>query len=327
MGASLVTSQRSRSEYDRRMHRVLEHIDRHLDEPLELEALAAVANLSPFHFHRLFSLWMGETLGEYMRRRRLELAAMRLVTQPELPVLNVALSVGFGSTEAFARAFKARFGRAPTSWRSHEIETRTAQRAGLRRIARVVQSKRGQANGNPNQAKRTLVWEPLGARLRAREAPMKVKIIDRQPTTVAYFRHVGPYGLPVSDFWQTTVYPWLEVNNLLGCARFGISHDDPSVTAPEKCRYDACVEVPAGFVGAGKHLTTIVPGGKYAVASFKGTVAEIAPAWASGLRDWLPGSGMQLDSRPCFEYYPREAAHDPQTAVFDCEICIPITPL
>jgi AraC family transcriptional regulator len=70
-----------------------------------------------------------------------------------------------------------------------------------------------------------------------------------------------------------------------------------------------------------------VPGGKYAVASFKGTVAEIAPAWASVLRDWLPGSGMQLDSRPCFEYYPREAAYGPQTGVFDCEICIPVTPL
>jgi len=99
------------------MHRVLEYIDLHLDRPLELSELAGVAHFSPFHFHRLFSAWMGETLGDYLRRRRLELAAMRLAAQPRLPVLNVALSVGFGSSEAFTRAFKARFGSAPTNWR------------------------------------------------------------------------------------------------------------------------------------------------------------------------------------------------------------------
>lgn len=46
------------------MHRVLAHIDANLDQPLELEALAAVAHISAFHFHRLFSAWMGETLGD-----------------------------------------------------------------------------------------------------------------------------------------------------------------------------------------------------------------------------------------------------------------------
>jgi AraC-like DNA-binding protein len=53
----------SRSEYVARMHRVLEYIERHLDERLELETLAGVANFSSFHFHRLFTAWMGETLG------------------------------------------------------------------------------------------------------------------------------------------------------------------------------------------------------------------------------------------------------------------------
>jgi len=53
------------------MHRVLEHVERRLDEQLELDALARVANFSAFHFHRLFTAWMGETLGDYVRRRRL----------------------------------------------------------------------------------------------------------------------------------------------------------------------------------------------------------------------------------------------------------------
>ena len=87
-----MTHQDSRSEYVDRMHRVLEHIDRELDQPLELETLARVANFSPFHFHRLFTAWMGETLGDYMRRRRLELAAQRLVAQPRLPAESTQVS-------------------------------------------------------------------------------------------------------------------------------------------------------------------------------------------------------------------------------------------
>lgn len=87
----------SRIEYERRMHRVLEAIDRRIGEPLDLASLAAVAHFSQYHFHRLFAAWMGETLGEYLRRRRVELAAARMAAQPLLPVLQAALAVGFGS--------------------------------------------------------------------------------------------------------------------------------------------------------------------------------------------------------------------------------------
>jgi AraC family transcriptional regulator len=321
-----MASQRGGSEYDRRMHTVVEYVDRHLDEPLELDTLAAVAHFSSFHFHRIFSAWMGETLGGYLRRRRLELAAVRLVAQPEVPVLHIALAVGFGSAEAFTRAFKARFGCAPTRWRSEE-KARRAVSSGAGRPKRAPKSKRDQANRNPHQEKRAGKWNHPASRHGAQEDSMNVKLVDRQPTRVAYFRHVGPYGAAVSDLWQRTIYPWLASNNLLGNPRFGISLDDPGVTAAEKCRYDACVEVPAGFVGTGKYLTTTIPGGKYAVAKFRGNVGEVAKAWMALLRDWLPGSGMQLDSRPCFEYYPRESTYDPRTGVFDCEICVPVTPL
>ena len=100
------------------MHRVLAYIDEHLDEQLGLATLAEVAHFSSFHFHRLFSAWMGETFGDYLRRRRVEVAAMRLAAQPRTRILNIALSVGFGSAEAFTRAFKLRFGCSPTAWRA-----------------------------------------------------------------------------------------------------------------------------------------------------------------------------------------------------------------
>jgi AraC family transcriptional regulator len=282
------------------MHRVVEHIDRHLDETLDLETLAAVANFSSFHFHRLFTAWMGETLGEYTRRRRLEVAAQRLAAQPRLSVTQVALAVGFGSTEAFSRAFKVRFGATPTAWRHSQV------------------SNRDQARSNFDQAV-TPSTRNAGT--------MKVTIVDRQPVTVAYLRHVGPYGKSVSDFWMNEVAPWMETNGLWGRPRYGISLDDPDVTAAEKLRYDAAVEVAADFAGAGRYQKTVLLGGRYAVGHFKGDDRDVGAAWAWLIRDWLPGSGMQLDSRPFFEHYPVAAKYDGETGTFECEICIAITPL
>jgi AraC family transcriptional regulator len=290
------------------MHRVVEHIDRHLDEPLELETLAAVANFSPFHFHRLFSAWMGETLGDYLRRRRLELGAQRLVSQPAVPVLHVALSVGFGSTEAFARAFKTRFGVTPSSWRTAKDRNRS------------------QANRKPGQAGVFTRPDDEVSKY-SQEASMNVKLIDRKPTTVAYLRHVGPYGPELSEFWEGTVLPWMQTNRLLGRPRYGISLDDPGITAPERLRYDAAIEVEPDFVGAGQHQKTSIPGGKYAAARFNGTGAELGDAWMALLRDWLPGSGLQLDARPLFEYYAPDMTMDHETGAFECDICIPVTKL
>jgi AraC family transcriptional regulator len=93
-----------RARYEGRMHAVLTYIDDHLDQALPLATLADVAHFSPFHFHRMFSAWLGETLGDCLRRRRLEVAALRLITQPRTPVLTMALMVGFGSGLACVRA-------------------------------------------------------------------------------------------------------------------------------------------------------------------------------------------------------------------------------
>ena len=156
---------------------------------------------------------------------------------------------------------------------------------------------------------------------------MNVKLIERPPTSVAYLRHLGPYGQPVLRFWMETVFPWLVTNGLLDQPRYGISHDDPKITAPEQCRYDACAEIAPQFVPSGKALKTTIPGGRYAVMSFQGTVKDIEQAWTALLQDWLPSSGLRLDARPCFEHYPRGSSYDPQTGVFSCEICIPVIPL
>lgn len=159
---------------------------------------------------------------------------------------------------------------------------------------------------------------------------MKVIIINRQPATIAYFRHLGPYGESISRFWQETYVPWAVMNKLgRNHARYGISYDDPSITAPEQCRYDACAEVTPDFVVTGGALKTTIPGGKYAVLNFRGTVKQVNEAWAALLREWLPSSrrASTVDARPCFEYYPKGAAKDCETGEFECEICIPVVPL
>lgn len=145
---------------------------------------------------------------------------------------------------------------------------------------------------------------------------MHPKLIERSDTPVAYLRHVGPYGPELSEFWQRAVYPWMATNDLLGRPRIGISHDDPAITRPARCRYDACVEVPPDRVLSGRHLRTVVPGGTYAVLGFRGTVTEVGRAWAGLLREWLPASGLQLDARPFFEFYPPDASFDRTTGVF-----------
>lgn len=303
-----MTRQDSRAEYAARMHRVQAHIDEHIDQPLDLARLARVAHFSEFHFHRLFAAWMGETLGEYLRRRRLEVAALRLVAQPRLTVLAAALSVGWGSGEAFARAFRARFGCSASQWRQQ-------------------MRKPGQADRNPGQVPMRAPAEHGGS-IHDREEPiMTVQLIDRAPVRIAYLRHVGAYGAPIHDFWMNQVAPWMAANTLFGRPRYGISHDDPSITAPEQCRYDAGVEVDAQFVPGPGVFTTTLPGGRYASLAFDGTSEQINAAWRHLLRDWLGGSGLQLDARPCFEHYPIDARYDSASGAFSCNIVVPVAPL
>ena len=311
-----MNSRESLAEYTMRMHRVLEFIDEHLDQTMSVTDLAEVAHFSSFHFHRLFKAWKGETIGEYLRRRRLEVAAMRMAAQPQLSILEAALSVGFNSPEAFSRAFKIRFGQSPTVWRVEQLEKRAAD-SNMSQILR-----------KPDQGGTPEIFYTESIETKTlMENQMNVKLVERKEVRVAYLRYTGPYGEGISRFWQQEVYPWMVTNDMLGKPRYGVSHDDPGITAAEQCRYDACVEVQDDVVITAPALITTIPGGRYAMLAFKDKVEEIGDSWAALLRDWLPTSGLQLDARPSFEYYPIDASYDPETGVFECEIHIPVSPL
>ncbi len=317
--------QSSRSEYSRRLQRVFDYIEEHLDEQIDLEAVADIAHFSPFHFHRVFAAWMGETPGDYLRGRRLDRGAQRLVEDCNESVLGIALGVGFGSGEAFARAFKLRFGCTPSAWRAESPATRARRFDAARSNSRERNS--NQAQRNAEQVPLASVVHPERSDQFFAEINMHVKVIDFPSTRVAYLRNVGPLGTTVGAFWTNTVFPWLDANGLTDKPRYGIGLDNPAVTPPQKCRYDGCVEVPEGFIAKKPASIAVLPGGRYAVRSFNGTAAMIGDAWNQVLRDWLPSSAMQMDARPMIEYYPGGSTVDAKTGVFECELWVPVEPL
>ncbi|GAA0390031.1 AraC family transcriptional regulator [Acrocarpospora corrugata] len=95
-----------------RLNQAMDHIERHLDQPIEPAELARIAITSEYHFRRMFSALAGMPLSEYIRRRRLTLAGAEVLAG-DRTLLDVAVRYGYGSGEAFARAFRAMHGVGP----------------------------------------------------------------------------------------------------------------------------------------------------------------------------------------------------------------------
>lgn len=314
----------TRRSYVARINAVIDHIDRHLAEPMGLLALASIAHLSPWHFHRLFQAFTGETLAERVRRRRVEVAAARLLETPPATALSVALDVGFGSAEVFTRAFKAHFGVTPSAWRRGAWSDWAARH-------RIELSKIHQAHRKPHQAIEAGfrddadAWRS-GHASQTRGAQMNVEMKTLPDARVAYMRHIGPYGDPgISRLWRR-FEAWCRERGLSDQPRaaYGISHDSPDITAPEKCRYDACIEVGDGFKPEGDVGVQTIPGGLYACAPFTGAAEAIHRAWMQLYGEWLPESGYEPDDRPAVELYGTEVKIDKKTGAFSCLLCLPV---
>jgi AraC family transcriptional regulator len=95
-----------------RLNQAMEHIERHLDQPIDAAELARIAATSEYHLRRMFSALAGLPLSEYIRRRRLTVAGAEVLAGDER-LLEIAVRYGYGSGEAFARAFRALHGVGP----------------------------------------------------------------------------------------------------------------------------------------------------------------------------------------------------------------------
>lgn len=191
--------------------------------------------------------------------------------------------------------------------------------------------------GNP-PSRDEIPWLPDGpphVRLdpdSARSDAMNVEVKEMPAYRVAYLRHIGPYASEtIGPVWGRLMAQAGQRGLLRpGVPGFGISWDNPEVTPPEHCRYDACIEIGPDvdaleLADAGISVQTL-PGGLY--AEYRSMIAcdGFFKAWNDMYSQWLPASGWQCDDRPGYELY-----HDmlgcPPEGPWDVGICVAVRPL
>jgi len=99
-----------------KLRRVTEYIDAKLDEEISLNELAAVAELSSFHFVRAFRKSIGKTPQQFLMHRRVE-RAKELLSRPDLPIVEVGLRTGFKNQSHFTTLFRKYTNFTPKIWR------------------------------------------------------------------------------------------------------------------------------------------------------------------------------------------------------------------
>lgn len=271
-------------DYKERLLRVLVHIQRNLDGPLPLEELAAIACLSPSHFHRMFSGMLGESLQAHIRRLRLERAAGALKRGGE-PIVQVAFAAGYETHEAFTRAFREAFGQSPSEYRRSNGFSAA--------FGKTHPAVHYTASGNLRGFRAT----------RLSSKAMNVEIKRLPAKRVAFVRHTGPYN-QVGAAWDKLCTLLGKDGHLGPDSEFlGLSYDDPAVTAPQQLRYDACVTVGPSFRPSGDVGVQEIPGGDYAVVTHFGPYERLNDTYTALFGRWLPRSGRQLRDNACVEHY------------------------
>ncbi len=117
----------TQAEYYKSVNKALDYINDHLKENITLKTLSDVANISPYHFHRIFKAVIGENMSQYIQRLRLEYVANQLrLSSASLETL--AEETGYQSTQALSKAFKKRFDIPPSIYKQTPSQW-TIQRA------------------------------------------------------------------------------------------------------------------------------------------------------------------------------------------------------
>jgi AraC family transcriptional regulator len=271
------------SFYVRAVQAAIEHIAGHLDDALELEALARLACLSPFHFHRVFRGMVGETPLELARRLRLERAAWRL-RDKRRAVTEIAFDAGYETHEAFTRAFRAAYSTSPTGFR-------------LRTYPRIEIAAACGVHFAEGAVIPAFVPRISGG------AAMEVEIKDMPELRVGTVRHIGPYNQIPKAFERLG-----EIAGPAGLLRhssamLAIYHDDPESTPQDQLRSDAALVVPDG-VRLPKGLEEQhIAGGRYARTVHIGPYEQLGDIWARFLGEWIPASGNRIGDGVSYEIY------------------------
>ena len=261
--------------YHARMQRVLDHIDAHLDEDLDVERLAAVAAFSKFHFHRQFSELFGLAVHRYVQLARLKRASFRLAFRDDSSVTQIALDSDYQGPEAFARAFRRLSGQTPSGFRKDPQWLPWQEAYG------------------PFNQDRSTNMQPF--------TDDKIDIIDVPATPVAIMTHLGDPALIGENIRRFS--DWRKQAGLRPprSATFNILHNDPLTTPPQDYRLDLCAATSGAAPSDDPAVAPgLIPAGRCARLRVTGASDDVRPAVSFLYADWLPRSGEALRDFPIY---------------------------
>lgn len=278
-----------------RMKEALEYMESRMANTLKIDEIAKVACSSPFHFQRMFHLVTGVTVAEYIRKRRLTLAAQELAVSA-VKVLDVSLKYGYDSPESFAKAFRKAHGITPSAARTRGVQLKAYPRLSFHLSLKGDQE-------------------------------MDYKIIEKDSFTVIgksleVSCKDGENLRRIPQMWQEanadgTSDKLLEIGgdkDLLGiCIQM--------IPASENFHYWIAVE---GTSESDTHgfETTEIPAASWAVFTSVGPMPHaIQKVWERIYQEWFPGTGYEHTGGPDFELYP---PGDPSLEDYRCEVWIPV---
>lgn len=251
------------------MQRVLDYIDQHLDDHLDLETVSAVAAFSKFHFHRQFTATFELSVHRYVQLARIKRASHHLIDKHAASVTAIALDAGYDAPDAFARAFRRQIGQSPTSFR-----------------------------GSPDWGPWLAAFGPLdSARSKLMQSTFKpedVAIREVPPTSVAIMGHRGDRST-IGDTAKR-FHAWRKANGVSPQTHSSFtvfrSEREPAVAADYAM--DLCVEIDRPIAADEDQVKAgVIPGGRCAVMRVDGRSNNHLAAALYMYREWLPASGEE----------------------------------
>ncbi len=308
----------SKQEYIARINRVMDYVERNLDQPIDLAVMAEIASFSPYHFHRIFSYVVGETPNDFISRIRLEKTAQLLMDDSKTAVSDIAFQCGFTNASSFSRAFKAYFGLTTKEFRKQEkaIFVKNGIRYG--KNCKAV-SKIGKHPQQVNDQLCSVEFNQLII------METKIEIKQMPELNLIYCRHMGAFNL-IGQAYEK-LFRWAAPRGLVTpeTKTVTVYRDDPAITTIEKVRQDASIIVKGEVKVEGEIGRSTIPAGRYAVGHFELKETEFEQAWNT-MCSWLTESGYQPADSPTYEYYHNDFNEHPEHK-FIVDICIPVKPL
>lgn len=305
-------------EYRRRICLAMDEMHRCLDEPIVLKDIARSAAFSKFHFHRIFKALVGENVVTFQRRLRLERAATWLIYRTQDDITSIALDSGFSTSQNFAKAFKKLFSISPSEFRnSYHSKSLSSF---------LKNSNIGNADWDPRRYIVLNSESKIDFEQRREAMSWNIKTQHIPARRVAYIRHIGPYDSPHVEHTFNTLLTWAFKQNLLETQQvLGLVWDDPTLTPPQNCRFDVCIELPEGWTSV-DISTQYIEKGEYATIRGMMTEEQSSQVWDALFAEWLPYSGYLPADRPCLEVYHNDPDEHPD-GLWDIELCLPVEAL